>query len=74
MGNATGVQECVLALKPALRLDPSPGCLPDPGIKPGFPALQSNSLLSEPPEKGQSPVLAGGFFNSSTTREALNNC
>ena len=53
---------------------PSPGCLPDPGIKPGSPALQSDSLLSEPPEKGQSPVLAGWFFNSSTTREALNNC
>ena len=28
---------------------PSPGDLPDPGIKPGSPALQANSLPSEPP-------------------------
>ena len=27
---------------------PSPGDLPDPGIKPGSPALQARSLLSEP--------------------------
>ena len=26
-----------------------PGDLPDPGIKPGSPALQADSLLSEPP-------------------------
>ena len=30
----------------------SPGHLPDPGIEPGCPALQADSLLSEPPEKG----------------------
>ena len=30
---------------------PSPGDLPDPGIKPGSPALQVDSLLSEPPGK-----------------------
>ena len=30
---------------------PSPGDLPDPGIKPGSPALQTDTLLSEPPEK-----------------------
>ena len=29
----------------------SPGDLPDPGIEPGSPALQADSLLSEPPEK-----------------------
>ena len=29
----------------------SPGDLPDPGIKPGFPILQADSLLSEPPGK-----------------------
>ena len=29
----------------------SPGDLPDPGIEPGFPALQAESLLSEPPGK-----------------------
>ena len=30
---------------------PSPGDLPDPGIEPTFPALQVDSLLSEPPGK-----------------------
>ena len=30
---------------------PSPGYLHDPGIKPGSPALQADSLPSEPPEK-----------------------
>ena len=29
---------------------PSPGDLPDPGIKSGSPALQANVLLSEPQE------------------------
>ena len=29
----------------------SPGDLPDPGIKPGSPALQEDFLLSEPPGK-----------------------
>ena len=28
---------------------PSPGDLPDPGIEPGSPALQTDALLSEPP-------------------------
>jgi len=28
---------------------PSPGDLPDPGIKPGSPELQADSLPSEPP-------------------------
>ena len=30
---------------------PSPEDLPDPGIEPGFPALQADSLTSEPPGK-----------------------
>ena len=30
---------------------PSPGDLPDSGIKPGSPALQGDSLTSEPPGK-----------------------
>ena len=30
---------------------PSPGDLPDPGIEPTPPALQADSLLSEPPAK-----------------------
>ena len=34
-------------------LFPSPGDLPHPGIEPGSPALQANSLPSEPPEKSQ---------------------
>ena len=33
---------------------PSPGDLPDPGIEPGSPALQTDSLPSEPPQKPQS--------------------
>ena len=37
---------------------PFPGGLPDPGIKPRFPALEADSLLSEPPE---TPVSI--FFN-----------
>ena len=28
---------------------PSPGDLPDPGIEPGYPALQADALISEPP-------------------------
>ena len=28
---------------------PSPGDLPDPGIEPGYPALQADALPSEPP-------------------------
>ena len=28
---------------------PSPGDLPDPGVEPGSPALQADSLASEPP-------------------------
>ena len=32
---------------------PFPGDLQDPGIKPGFPALQSDTLTSEPPGKPQ---------------------
>ena len=30
---------------------PSPGDLPDPGVEPGSPALQADTLLSEPPGK-----------------------
>ena len=32
---------------------PSPGNLPDPGIRPRSPALRMDSLLSEPPQKPQ---------------------
>ena len=51
---------------------PSRGNLPNSGIEPGSPALQANSLLSEPPGKPQwflsnhtnkaSPALDEGFF------------
>ena len=33
------------------QLLPSPGDLPNPGIEPGSPALQADSLLSESPGK-----------------------
>ena len=32
---------------------PSPGNLPSPGVKPGSPALEADSLPSEPPGKPQ---------------------
>ena len=32
---------------------PSPGDLPNPGIKPGSPGLQADALPSEPPGKPQ---------------------
>ena len=36
---------------------PSPGDLPNPGIEPGSPASQADSLPSEPPGKPQSTRL-----------------
>ena len=38
---------------------PSPGDLPDPGIEPGSPTLQADSLLSEPP--GKTKIQHPGF-------------
>ena len=35
---------------------PSPGDLPDPGIKPGSPALEADALTSEPPGKPHTEV------------------
>ena len=35
---------------------PSPGDLPDPGIKPGSPALQADALPSEPPGNPKNPT------------------
>ena len=40
---------------------PSLGHLPDPGIEPGSPVLQADSLPSEPPES--SPNLKKTFLN-----------
>ena len=34
---------------------PSPGDLPNPGIKPGSPALQVDSIPSEPPRRPREP-------------------
>ena len=39
---------------------PSPGDLPDPGIKPGSPALQADALSSEPPGKPGGKVHCKG--------------
>ena len=36
----------------------SPGDLPDPGIKPGSPALQADALPSEPPGKPTTAQIA----------------
>ena len=41
---------------------PSPGDIPDPGIKPGPPTFQADSSLSEPPKKS----LALSIFSSYT--------
>ena len=35
---------------------PSPGDLPNPGIEPGSPALQADSLPTKPPEKHTSQL------------------
>ena len=40
---------------------PSPGDLPDPGIEPGSPAVQADSLPREPPGK----YLTGIIFHQS---------
>ena len=46
---------------------PSPGDLPDPGIKPGSPELQAGSLTSEPPGK----EAAKSFMEGSSSRPLL---
>ena len=40
-------------------LFPSPGDLPDPGIKPGSPTLQADALTSEPPGKSKAELNSG---------------
>ena len=40
----------------------SPGDLPDPGIKPGSPALQADALTSEPPGKSRWTLNMPIFF------------
>ena len=45
---------------------PSPGDLPDPGIKPRSPALQADALTSEPPGKSYypkgNPISISSYF------------
>ena len=43
---------------------PSPGDLPDPGIEPGSPSLQADSLLSEPPGKSKKENIYKLFLSS----------
>ena len=45
---------------------PSPGDLPDPGIKPGSPTLEADALTSEPPgkPKSQQTQEAGAAIHS----------
>ena len=42
-----------LSMESSRQEYPSPGDLPDPGIEPRSPALQAESLPSEPPMKGR---------------------
>jgi len=44
---------------------PSQGDLPNPGIKPRSPALQADSLPTEPPGKPGSPLSSSHYSNSS---------
>ena len=41
---------------------PSPEDLSDPGIEPGSPALQAESLPSEPPERPYGPMDVGNLI------------
>ena len=54
---------------------PSPGDLPNPGIKPRSPSLQEDSLRSEPPQKpkniGSLPPLHGIFPTKESNRGLL---
>ena len=42
---------------------PTPGDLPNPGIKPGSPTLQADSLLSEPPGKPYNFPYVNAMFS-----------
>ena len=47
---------------------PSPGDLPNPGMEPGSPELEADSLPSEPPGK---PLEKGYIFTSYNLNESL---
>ena len=58
---------------------PPPGDLPNPGIRPKSPALQADSLLSEPPGKSEntgvgSLFLLQGIFPTQETNGGLLHC
>ena len=58
---------------------PSPGDLPNPGIKPRSPALQADSLPAEPPEKTKntgvgSLSLLQQIFLSQESNQGLLHC
>ena len=46
---------------------PSPRDLPDPGIEPGSPALQADSLLSEPPGKHMGGIMLNSVYKIFST-------
>ena len=46
---------------------PSPGDLPNPGIEPRYPALQADTLTSEPPGK---PIEHLGFCKTATVKHS----
>ena len=50
---------------------PSPGGLPNPGIKPRFPTLQADSLPAEPQEKPTPKLLE--FLSKNNSRETYWN-
>ena len=49
----------------------SSGDLPDPGIKPGSPALQRDSLLSEPPGKPILEKRTGNYFKDNIPQRGM---
>ena len=58
---------------------PPPGDLPNPEIEPKFPALQADSLLSEPPEKPKSIRVGSlsflqGIFPNQELHHSLLHC
>ena len=52
---------------------PSPGDLPDPGIEPGSPALQTDTLVSEPPRKPTMNEYESGLKLCQETLKSLVN-
>ena len=58
---------------------PPPGDLPKPGIKPKFPALQVDSLPTEPPEKSKNTAVGSlsllqGIFPTEESNWGLQHC